>query len=150
MAVLRAFGLFALIAVVFWRAMYTTRPDLPPPGRYSPASHPALGCWQVSTRRPVYRYLQTPLTVRLRPDPGWRYATVTADSAEVSDRRLVIRFWTPLDSAQRAYLFWGDGHTGVGLEMRLRGDTMTGRTILTTDFGWPRRGPRARAVRVLC
>ncbi len=152
MVVLRALGLFALIVAVFWRATFTSDADLPPRGRYDPASHPALGCWQVSARRPIYRYLETPLRVRLTPDlqPYRRQPTLTADSAEIAHRELRILFWVPLDSAKRAYLFWGDGHTGVGLEMRMRGDTMTGRSILTTDFGWPRRGPRARAVRVAC
>ena len=148
---LRVVGVLVAAAAAWFISQHTIPPPLPSRGMYATAAHPALGCWEVNPSAPVYRYLINPARIELFADTtAWR-GRARLNLANAVPRPSIIRieYWVPLNG-DRIYLFWGDGLTGIGLVLTQRGDTLRGRTILTSDVGWPRRGPRALGQRVSC
>ena len=127
-----------------------SRPDLPAPGTFSTAEHPALGCWELRTSRPPLGYLTGPTRVKLDSIAIGGTPRLVVDSSAVRMRRPIRGGWWPLDDNERVYLHWGDGLRGVGLTLVLRSDTLFGWTMLTSDYGGPYIGRSAVGVRASC
>jgi hypothetical protein len=130
----------------------TSLPPLSDPRR-SPDLVAALAdCWQFTPSSSNEAYLPQGLVVRFDTvqtdtlNPHRLHLAVDTPLA----RRVRIAGWGLLERPNRLIAFWGDGFTGLDLNLELRSDSLRGRATHTVDFPAPRSSFRVAASRVPC
>jgi len=110
------------------------------------------GCWRFLPRSGHESHMPQALIVRLHKTPADTFRLYTLRLTVDTPLSARDRFgrWGLIAGSDQIFASWGDGLTGLYLELTLEMDTLRGRASRTTDFPTLPSGFAVKATRISC